>query len=58
MATVNEDSVGVYVCTPTNHFGTMGSSGPTKVLLQVGDSLVDDDDDDVKSSQVRSILFV
>ncbi|KAJ3606061.1 hypothetical protein NHX12_028104 [Muraenolepis orangiensis] len=34
MATVNEDSAGVFTCTPSNSFGSMGSSGPTRVLLQ------------------------
>ncbi|CAL8317896.1 unnamed protein product [Lota lota] len=34
MATVNEDSAGMYTCTPTNSFGSMGSSGATQVLLQ------------------------
>lgn len=35
MATVNDDAVGTYVCTPYNSYGSMGPSGPTKVILQV-----------------------
>ncbi|XP_069017973.1 protein turtle homolog A [Embiotoca jacksoni] len=34
MATVNDDAAGVYTCTPYNSYGTMGSSGPTNVILQ------------------------
>ncbi|XP_069370001.1 protein turtle homolog A isoform X2 [Paralichthys olivaceus] len=34
MATVNDDAAGVYTCTPTNSYGSMGSSGPTNVILQ------------------------
>uniref|UniRef100_A0A8C5BSZ7 Immunoglobulin superfamily, member 9a n=1 Tax=Gadus morhua TaxID=8049 RepID=A0A8C5BSZ7_GADMO len=34
MATVNEDSAGVYRCTPANSYGSMGPSGATRVLLQ------------------------
>lgn len=35
MATVNDDTAGMYVCTPYNSYGTMGPSGPTNVILQV-----------------------
>lgn len=35
MATVNDDAAGVYACTPFNSYGSMGSSGPTNVILQV-----------------------
>ncbi|XP_051269409.1 protein turtle homolog A isoform X2 [Dicentrarchus labrax] len=34
MATVNDDTPGVYTCTPYNSYGSMGSSGPTDVVLQ------------------------
>lgn len=34
MATVNDDAKGVYTCTPYNSYGSMGPSGPTKVILQ------------------------
>ncbi|XP_034047884.1 protein turtle homolog A [Thalassophryne amazonica] len=34
MATVNDDAAGVYTCTPYNSYGSMGSSGPTAVILQ------------------------
>uniref|UniRef100_A0A3P9QEY0 Protein turtle homolog A-like n=2 Tax=Poecilia reticulata TaxID=8081 RepID=A0A3P9QEY0_POERE len=34
MATVNEDAEGSYSCTPYNSYGTMGPSGPTRVVLQ------------------------
>ncbi|KAE8284865.1 Protein turtle-like protein A [Larimichthys crocea] len=34
MATVNDDTAGVYTCTPYNSYGSMGSSGPTNVILQ------------------------
>ncbi|KAM4533145.1 protein turtle homolog B [Fundulus diaphanus] len=34
MATVNEDAAGTYTCTPYNSYGTMGPSGPTRVILQ------------------------
>ncbi|PWA26652.1 hypothetical protein CCH79_00000692 [Gambusia affinis] len=34
MATVNEDAEGTYSCTPYNSYGTMGPSGPTRVVLQ------------------------
>ncbi|XP_044029849.1 protein turtle homolog A [Siniperca chuatsi] len=34
MATVNDDSAGVYTCTPYNSYGSMSSSGPTNVILQ------------------------
>ncbi|XP_061733052.1 protein turtle homolog A-like isoform X2 [Nerophis ophidion] len=34
MATVNDDAVGVYTCTPYNSYNTMGPSGPTQVILQ------------------------
>ncbi|XP_026153415.1 protein turtle homolog A-like [Mastacembelus armatus] len=34
MATVNDDAAGVYTCTPYNSYGSMGSSGPTSVILQ------------------------
>lgn len=34
MATVNDDSGGVYTCTPYNSYGTIGPSGPTNVILQ------------------------
>ncbi|KAG7272767.1 hypothetical protein CRUP_015409 [Coryphaenoides rupestris] len=40
MATVNEDSMGVYVCTPTNGFGSMGSSGPTQGVTARNGSLL------------------
>lgn len=35
MAAVNDDVSGVYTCTPYNSYGTMGSSGPTDVILKV-----------------------
>lgn len=35
MATVNDDTAGVYTCTPYNSYGSMGSSGQTNVILQV-----------------------
>lgn len=35
MATVNDDAAGMYRCTPYNSYGTMGTSGPTSVILQV-----------------------
>ncbi|XP_054896299.1 protein turtle homolog A isoform X2 [Poeciliopsis prolifica] len=34
MATVNEDAAGTYSCTPYNSYGTMGPSGPTRLVLQ------------------------
>ncbi|XP_034565915.1 protein turtle homolog A [Notolabrus celidotus] len=34
MATVNDDTAGVYTCTPYNSYGSMGSSGETTVILQ------------------------
>ncbi|XP_015257287.1 PREDICTED: protein turtle homolog A-like [Cyprinodon variegatus] len=34
MATVNEDAEGTYTCTPYNSYGSMGPSGPTRVILQ------------------------
>ncbi|XP_077353763.1 protein turtle homolog B-like [Festucalex cinctus] len=34
MATVNDDAEGVYTCTPFNSYGSMGPSGPTRVVLQ------------------------
>lgn len=34
MTTVNDDTAGVYTCTPYNSYGTMGSSEPTDVILQ------------------------
>nr|XP_046230827.1 protein turtle homolog A isoform X2 [Scatophagus argus] len=34
MARVNDDTAGVYTCTPYNSYGSMGSSGPTNVILQ------------------------
>ncbi|XP_070706257.1 protein turtle homolog A [Pempheris klunzingeri] len=34
MATVNDDAAGVYTCTPYNGYGSMGTSGPTDVILQ------------------------
>uniref|UniRef100_A0A087XXQ3 Immunoglobulin superfamily, member 9b n=1 Tax=Poecilia formosa TaxID=48698 RepID=A0A087XXQ3_POEFO len=34
MATVNEDAAGSYSCTPYNSYGTMGPSGPIRVVLQ------------------------
>ncbi|XP_053706380.1 protein turtle homolog A isoform X2 [Synchiropus splendidus] len=34
MATVNDDAEGIYTCTPYNSYGSMGPSGPTKVILQ------------------------
>uniref|UniRef100_A0A3Q3J0G8 Immunoglobulin superfamily, member 9a n=2 Tax=Monopterus albus TaxID=43700 RepID=A0A3Q3J0G8_MONAL len=34
MATVNDDAAGMYTCTPRNSYGSMGSSGPTYVILQ------------------------
>uniref|UniRef100_A0A3Q4HF74 Immunoglobulin superfamily, member 9a n=1 Tax=Neolamprologus brichardi TaxID=32507 RepID=A0A3Q4HF74_NEOBR len=34
MATVNDDAAGMYRCTPYNSYGTMGTSGPTSVILQ------------------------
>ena len=36
IATANDDAVGMYTCTAYNSYGTMGQSGPTKVLLKVG----------------------
>ncbi|TMS08673.1 Protein turtle-like protein A [Larimichthys crocea] len=39
MATVNDDTAGVYTCTPYNSYGSMGSSGPTNVILQDPPSL-------------------
>lgn len=35
MATVNDDTAGMYTCTPYNSYGSMGSSTPTQVILQV-----------------------
>lgn len=35
MAAVNDDASGTYTCTPYNSYGTMGSSGPTDVILKV-----------------------
>lgn len=35
MAAVNDDASGAYTCTPYNSYGTMGSSGPTDVILKV-----------------------
>lgn len=37
MATVNEDAAGTYTCTPYNSYGSMGSSQPTRAVLQVRD---------------------
>ena len=37
MATVNDDAAGVYTCTPTNSYGSMGSSGRTNVILKVSE---------------------
>ncbi|XP_031711429.1 protein turtle homolog A isoform X1 [Anarrhichthys ocellatus] len=34
MTTVNDDTAGVYTCTPYNSYGSMGSSEPTDVILQ------------------------
>ncbi|CAG11194.1 unnamed protein product, partial [Tetraodon nigroviridis] len=34
MAAVNDDASGEYTCTPYNSYGTMGSSGPTDVILK------------------------
>ncbi|CAJ1071293.1 protein turtle homolog A [Xyrichtys novacula] len=34
MATVNDDTAGVYTCTPFNSYGSMGPSGQTTVILQ------------------------
>nr|XP_040054028.1 protein turtle homolog A isoform X1 [Gasterosteus aculeatus aculeatus] len=34
MTTVNDDTAGVYLCTPYNSYGSMGSSEPTDVILQ------------------------
>ncbi|XP_028830733.1 protein turtle homolog A isoform X2 [Denticeps clupeoides] len=34
MATANDDAAGVYTCTPYNSYGTMGTSQPTRVILQ------------------------
>ncbi|XP_056147181.1 protein turtle homolog A-like [Lampris incognitus] len=34
IATVNDDVAGMYTCTPYNSYGSMGSSGPTRVILQ------------------------
>uniref|UniRef100_A0A8C1ARX6 Immunoglobulin superfamily, member 9a n=1 Tax=Cyprinus carpio carpio TaxID=630221 RepID=A0A8C1ARX6_CYPCA len=34
IATANDDTAGVYTCTPYNSFGTMGQSEPTTVILQ------------------------
>ncbi|XP_041666256.1 protein turtle homolog A [Cheilinus undulatus] len=34
MAAVNDDTAGVYTCTPFNSYGSMGSSRPTTVILQ------------------------
>ncbi|MBN3292907.1 TUTLA protein, partial [Polypterus senegalus] len=34
IATSNEDTLGLYRCTPYNSYGTMGESGPTRVILQ------------------------
>lgn len=35
MTTVNDDTAGVYTCTPYNSYGSAGPSGPTDVILQV-----------------------
>lgn len=35
MTTVNDDTAGVYTCTPYNSYGSMGSSEATNVILQV-----------------------
>ncbi|KAJ4926433.1 hypothetical protein JOQ06_008607, partial [Pogonophryne albipinna] len=34
MTTVNDDTAGVYTCTPYNSYGTMGASEPVDVILQ------------------------
>ncbi|XP_056287947.1 protein turtle homolog A [Pseudoliparis swirei] len=34
MTTVNDDTAGVYTCTPYNSYGSAGPSGPTDVILQ------------------------
>lgn len=40
MAAVNDDASGVYTCTPYNSYGTMGSSGPTNVILKVSAHII------------------
>ncbi|TDH01843.1 hypothetical protein EPR50_G00167080 [Perca flavescens] len=39
MTTVNDDSAGIYTCTPYNRYGSMGSSEPTAVIQQDPPSL-------------------
>ncbi|KAL4609253.1 hypothetical protein GN956_G23447 [Arapaima gigas] len=36
IATVNDNALGVYACTPYNSYGTMGQSRPTSVVLLSG----------------------
>ncbi|XP_037341123.2 protein turtle homolog A [Pungitius pungitius] len=57
MTTVNDDTAGVYLCTPYNSYGTMGSSEPTDVILQDPPSLSVAPEEQYRQEAGRTLLI-
>nr|XP_054600097.1 protein turtle homolog A [Nothobranchius furzeri] len=57
MATVNEDAAGVYTCMPYNSYGSMGSSGPTRIVLQDPPSFSTNPEKEYKQETGRSLII-
>ncbi|XP_039636389.1 LOW QUALITY PROTEIN: protein turtle homolog A [Perca fluviatilis] len=57
MTTVNDDSAGIYTCTPYNRYGSMGSSEPTDVILQDPPSLSVTPEKQYKQEAGRTLLI-
>uniref|UniRef100_A0A8C9XVJ4 Immunoglobulin superfamily, member 9a n=1 Tax=Sander lucioperca TaxID=283035 RepID=A0A8C9XVJ4_SANLU len=57
MTTVNDDSAGLYTCTPYNRYGSMGSSEPTDVILQDPPSLSITPEKQYKQEAGRTLLI-
>uniref|UniRef100_A0A8C7ZV48 Immunoglobulin superfamily, member 9a n=1 Tax=Oryzias sinensis TaxID=183150 RepID=A0A8C7ZV48_9TELE len=57
MATVNEDAAGTYTCTPYNSYGSMGSSEPTRAVLQDPPSFSMAPEEQYKQEAGRTLLI-
>ncbi|KAK5851762.1 hypothetical protein PBY51_023290 [Eleginops maclovinus] len=57
MTTVNDDTAGVYTCTPYNSYGTMGPSEPVDVILQDPPSFSITPEKEYKQEVGRTLLI-
>ncbi|KAM8828577.1 protein turtle homolog A isoform 2-T2 [Spinachia spinachia] len=57
MTTVNDDTAGMYLCTPYNSYGTMGSSQTTDVILQDPPSFSISPEEEYRQEAGRSLLI-